>query len=164
VIAMTDTTKTGHRRVFLVVIDETEEMRLALRYAARRAHATGGRVDLLYVLEPPEFQQWSAISDLMKEEQREEAEKLLQAMSSRVYDIAGSFPVLHLREGSRREELVKLLQEDPGISILVLGAGTGPEGPGPLVSHIVGKLSGKLAVPITIVPGSLSEAQIDELT
>lgn len=161
---MTEKPEAANRRVFLVVIDETEEMRVALRYAARRAHATGGRVDLLYVLEPPEFQQWSAIGDLMKEEQREEAERLLQSLSSKVYDMAGSFPVLHLREGTRREELVKLLHEDPGISILVLGAGTGPEGPGPLVSHLVGKMSGKLRVPITIVPGSLTDAEIDEQT
>lgn len=161
---MTEKSEASHRRVFLVVIDETEEMRVALRYAARRAHATGGRVDLLYVLEPPEFQQWSAIGDLMKEEQREEAERLLQSLSSTVHDMAGSFPVLHLREGTRREELVKLLHEDPGISILVLGAGTGPEGPGPLVSHLVGKMSGKLRVPITIVPGSLTDAEIDDLT
>src|SRR3546814_10607305 len=31
-------------RVFLVVVDETEEMRVALRFAARRAHSTGGKV------------------------------------------------------------------------------------------------------------------------
>jgi nucleotide-binding universal stress UspA family protein len=160
---MTDEAGKRRQRVFLVVVDETEEMRVALRYAARRAHATGGRVDLLYVLEPPEFQQFGAIVDLMKAEQREEAERRLQAHSSDVYDMAGSFPVLHLREGSRREELLKLLDEDPSISILVLGAGTGPEGPGPLVSHLVGKMSGKLRVPITIVPGSLSDADIDDL-
>ncbi|MSP83893.1 MAG: universal stress protein [Alphaproteobacteria bacterium] len=160
---MAEESQQRRQRAFLVVVDESEEMRVALRYAARRARATGGRVDLLYVLEPPEFQHFSAIGDLMKEEQREEAERLLQSLSSDVYDMAMSFPVLHLREGNRREELLKLLAEEPGISILVLGAGTGPEGPGPLVSHLVGKMSGKLSVPITIVPGSLSDTEIDDL-
>ncbi len=153
-----------HRRVFLVVVDETEEMRVALRYAARRAKATGGRVDLVHVMEPPELQHWSGIGDLMKEEQRTEAERLLQAMSSQIYDMSGSFPVLYLLEGNRREEVLKLLQETPDISILVLGAGTGPEGPGPLISHLVGKFAGRLNVPITIVPGSLTDDQIDALT
>jgi len=152
------------QRVFLVVVDDTEEMHVALRYAARRAKATGGRVDLLYVMEPPEFQHWSAIGDLMRAEQREDAERLLQEYSSQVYDLSGSFPVLHLREGSTREELLKLIAEDPSISILVLGAGTGPEGPGPLVQHLVGKMSGRLRVPITIVPGSLKGDELDVLT
>jgi hypothetical protein len=46
----------------------------------------------------------------------------------------------------------------------VLGAGTGDEGPGPLVSYIAGKISGSMHIPVTLVPGSLTEAQIDELT
>ena len=45
-------------RVFLVVVDETEEYRIAVHYAARRAAHTGGRVALLYVIEPAEMQQW----------------------------------------------------------------------------------------------------------
>ena len=59
--------------------------------------------------------------------------------------------------------LLKLLDEEPNISILVLGAGTGPKGPGPLVSALAG-LSGRLRVPITIVPGGLSEADVDAIT
>ena len=72
--------------------------------------------------------------------------------------------MVHIREGRRRDELLALLDEEPGISILVLAAGTGPEGPGPLVTHLVGKMSGKMRVPITVVPGSLTDAQIAELT
>ncbi len=45
-------------RVFLVVVDDTEEMRVALRYACRRAAHTHGRVALLYVVESSEFQHW----------------------------------------------------------------------------------------------------------
>ena len=37
-------------RVFLVVVDETEEMRNALRYACRRAQHTQGKVALLLVI------------------------------------------------------------------------------------------------------------------
>jgi nucleotide-binding universal stress UspA family protein len=162
--AMSEKEVRRRQRVFLVVVDETEEMQVALRYAARRAKSTGGRVDLLYVMEPPEFQHWSAIGDLMREEQREEAERLLQELAGQAYDASGSFPVLHLREGSRREELLKLIAEEPSISILVLGAGTGSEGPGPLVQHLVGKMSGRLRIPITIVPGSLKEEDLDQLT
>lgn len=151
------------QRIFLVVVDETEEMRVALQYAARRAWHTGGRVALLYVIEPTDLQQWMAVETLVREEKRQEAETLLARLSAEVKEIAGSMPVVHIREGRRRDELLKLIEEEPGISILVLAAGTGPEGPGPLITALVGKMSGKMRVPITIVPGSLTDQQIAAL-
>jgi nucleotide-binding universal stress UspA family protein len=151
------------QRIFLVVIDETEEMRVALQYAARRARHTGGRVALLYVIEPSELQQWMAVETLMLEERREEAEQLLQKLSAEVNDLAGAVPIVYIREGRRRDELLALLDEEPGISILVLAAGTGPEGPGPLITALLGRMSGRMRVPVTIVPGSLSDDEIDAL-
>jgi len=151
-------------RVFLVVVDATAEMRAALRFACKRAKKTAGRVALLYVLEPAEFQQWMAVESLIQEERREEAEKLLQDLSAQVNEIAGTMPMVYVREGERPAQIMKLIEEEPSISILVLGAGTGPEGPGPLVSYLVGKMSGKLRVPITVVPGKLNDEQIDALT
>jgi nucleotide-binding universal stress UspA family protein len=148
------------QRIFLVVVDETEEMRVALQYAALRARHTGGRVALLYVIEPSELQQWMAVESLMLEERREEAEQLLQKLSAEVTDLAGAVPIVYIREGRRRDELMALIAEEPGISILVLAAGTGPEGPGPLITALVGKMSGRMRVPITIVPGSLTNEQI----
>lgn len=147
-------------RIFLVVVDQTEEMRVALQYAARRARHTGGRVALLHVIEPTDLQHWLAVETLMREERREEAEQLLQRLSAEVGEIAGALPIVYIREGRRRDELLALLEEEPGISILVLAAGTGPEGPGPLITALVGKMSGKMRVPVTIVPGSLTDEQI----
>jgi nucleotide-binding universal stress UspA family protein len=150
-------------RIFLVVVDESEEMRVALRYAARRAAHTGGKVALLHVIEPNDMQQFMAIESLMRQEQRQAAEELLQRLSAEVSDIAGTVPVVHIREGRRRDELLALLDEEPSISILVLAAGTGPDGPGPLITALVGKMAGRMRIPITVVPGSLSEAQIAAL-
>ena len=150
-------------RIFLVVVDETEEMNVALRYAGMRARHTGGRVALLYVIEPADFQHWKAVGDLMREEARSEGEQILQRCSQQVMDETGAMPVLYLREGERRNELLALINEEPGISILVLGANTGPRGPGPLVSALTGKFVGKLRVPVTIVPGNLSNEDIDKI-
>jgi nucleotide-binding universal stress UspA family protein len=151
------------QRVFLVVVDESEEMKLAVRYAARRAQHTNGRVALLYVIEPSDLQQWMAVETLMREERREEAEALLQTIADRVSSLSGSMPVIYIREGRRRDELLALIDEEPSISILVLAASAGPEGPGPLITALTGKTTAKLRVPVTIVPGNLSEAQIDAL-
>jgi nucleotide-binding universal stress UspA family protein len=157
------TTAPVQERVFLVVVDESEELKVALRYAARRAQHTGGRVALLYVIEPTELQHWGAVESLMKEERREEAEALLQKLAAEVTQIAGTMPIIYIREGRRRDELLAMIDEEKSISILVLAASPGSEGPGPLVSALTGKLASKLRIPITIVPGSLTAPQIDSL-
>lgn len=151
-------------RVFLVVVDDTEEMRAALRFACLRARHTGGRVALLRVVEPGEVQHFATIGNLMQAEARQEAESLLQRLAAEVNDYSGQLPVLYVREGNPREELIKLIDEEPRISILVLAADTGAGGPGPLVTALTGKLIGKLRVPLTIVPGNLSLDQIDAIT
>ena len=150
-------------RVFLVVVDESKEMGAALRFAARRAANTGGRVALLYVIEPVDQQHWLAVEDLARAERREEAEQLMQRLCDEIAPVAGSVPVVHIREGRRRDELLALINEDPGISILVLAAGTGPEGPGPLIAYLTGKPVARLRIPITIVPGGLTAEQIDAI-
>ena len=161
---MTETTRSPSNRVFLVVVDNSEEMPIALRFASRRAQHTGGRVALLYVVEPADFQHWMAVGDLMREEARSEGEQLLQKLAAQVNEITGSMPVLYVREGSRRDELLKIIEEEPSISILVLAASPGPRGPGPLISALTGKDIGKLTIPVTIVPGNLDEEHIDAIS
>ena len=151
-------------RVFLVVVDETEEYRVAVHYAARRAGHTGGRLALLYVIEPAEMQQWMAIEELAREERREEAEQLLQGLCEEIAPLAGAMPIVFIREGRRRDELIALINEEPSISILVLAAGTGAEGPGPLISYLTGKQAARLRIPVTIVPGGLTLDQVDALS
>jgi len=148
-------------RVFLVVVDDSPELKVALRYACVRARKTGGRVALLNVIEPADFQQWAGVNALMREEARQEAEQLLQKMAGDVQKLSGAMPVLFVREGVRRDELLQLITEEPTISILVLGASTSARGPGPLVSALTSKFVGKLRVPVTIVPGNLSLEEVD---
>ena len=152
------------QRVFLVVVDQTPELKIALRFACRRASHSGGRVALLFVTEPAEGVEWMGVGELMRAERRQEAEARLQELSSLVQELSGQMPMLHVREGDVRDELLKLLEEEPSISVLVLGAGTSAKGPGPLVSALTGKYANKLRVPLTIVPGSLAEYEIDAIT
>ncbi|HEY4163323.1 MAG TPA: universal stress protein [Dongiaceae bacterium] len=151
-------------RVFLVVIDETPELKLAIRYAALRARKTGGRVAMLHVTQPSDFQGWLGVTRLIREEARQQAEALMQKMAAEVQKLSNAMPVLYFREGDRREEVMKLIDEEPMISILVLGASTGPKGPGPLVQALTSKYVGKLRLPVTIVPGNLTVNDIDQVT
>ncbi|RAU23636.1 universal stress protein [Paramagnetospirillum kuznetsovii] len=151
-------------RVFLVVVDDSPEMRAALRFACRRARSSGGQVALLRVIEPAEYQHFASIGNLMRQEARQAAEELLDRLAGEVNSVSGHMPVLYVREGDPREELIKVITEEPSISVLVLGADTGSKGPGPLVTALTGKYVGKLRVPVTIVPGSLTAEQIDQIT
>ena len=151
------------QRTFLVVVDETREMRSALRYACGRAKRTGGRVALLYVTEPAEFQHWLGVGKVMEDERRAEAEQALQSLASEVVEATGRMPILYLREGRRSEELLQLLKEEPSISILVLGTAKGKADPGPIVTQLLGQMD-RVRVPLTLVPGGLSPEEIDALT
>lgn len=157
--------KTGRKgeRVFLVVVDESPEMRQALHYACRRAKRTGGRVALFYGMAPPEAQQWGAVADLMRQEARQQAEELIARHAETAATLTGHPPSIHIREGNVRDELVKLIAEDHSISVLVLGSSSSGEGPGPLVTAFAGKGASQLRIPLTIVPGVLTEAEIDEI-
>jgi nucleotide-binding universal stress UspA family protein len=150
----------GHRRKFLVVIDDTPECARALRYAARRAEHTGGGLALLYVIGTGDFQHWLGVENIMRAEAMEAAEAALGRFADMARSWSSIEPELVIREGNRSEEIVKLIESDEDIAILVLAAGIDTEGPGPLVTALAGKASGTFPVPITIVPGNLDDEAI----
>jgi len=151
-------------RIFLVVIDNSEEMRVALRYAGLRAKATGGRVALFTAVEPAEGHTWQAVGELVEEEQRAEAEAMMQRYSEDVVKLSGKTPVIFIRQGVAHDALLQLIDEEPTVSILILAAGTGRSGPGPLIQALTGKFYQRVSIPLTIVPGTLTDEEIDALT
>lgn len=151
-------------RTFLCVVDDTPELAPALRFACRRASRSGRKLGLLYIIEPVEFQHWMSVGELMEQEKREEAEETLQTIARSVQLRTGETPILYIREGETTEAVLDLINEEKCISLLVLGASTGTDGPGPLVTNLVEKKVGALRVPVTVVPGGLSEKEIDAIT
>lgn len=150
-------------RKFLVVVDKTPECYVALRFAARRAQHTGGRVTLLCIAQAAEFQQWRGVEEIMRDEAHQEAESLVHNGAKLVHELSGIFPELIIKEGRTADCVMELIKDDHDISILVLAAGTSKEGPGPLVSLFAGPLAGAHPIPVTIVPGGLSNDAIDAL-
>jgi len=149
----------GHRRKFLAIIDATPECDRAVYYAARRAEHTHGGLVLLFVIQPAQFQSWLGVENIMRAEAMDSAEETLAKFVARVREIASVEPELAIREGVPAEEIQKLINDDPDIAILVLATGTGTEGPGPLVS-LIAKANSAFPIPVTIVPGSLSDEDI----
>jgi hypothetical protein len=77
--------------------------------------------------------------------------------------IAGLEPETVLRTGDRAAEILAAIEADEDVALLVLAAGHDPSGPGPLVTTLAGRASGMLPVPLAIVPGHLSDQDIDAL-
>ena len=155
--------ESGHLRKFLLVLDESSELDSALAFAANRVHRTGGRITFLYVVEPGDFQHWLGVKEIEREEAYNKARALfrLYARKLKLMGFEDMLPEEVIREGQKVEEIMKLVEEDKDIAILVLGASDDPAGPGPLVSSIaIGQFAGKFPIPISIVPGCLSPEEI----
>lgn len=159
-MAKRQSTEAGHRRKFLVVIDDTPECSRALIYAARRAERTSGGLVMLYVIEPTEFQHWIGVENIMRAEAMDAAEDVLARFADLARRHSSVEPEMVIREGGKADEITALIEEDVDIAVLVLAASIDKEGPGPLVSSIAGKLAANFPVPITVVPGTLSDDDI----
>jgi nucleotide-binding universal stress UspA family protein len=150
-------------RTYLVVIDDSPEARVALRFAARRAAKTQGSVDVLAIVEPQDFVQWGGVQAAMEEEQRLRIEASIAASVGEIIDAAGIKPDIVVRQGDPVAAVRAHIGTREDIAALVLGAA--PSGkPGPLVTHFTGNDAGKLPVPVMIIPGSLSEEQLERLS
>ena len=154
------------QRKFLVIADESPEFQAALRFACRRAHSTGGHVALLKVIEPAVFEHWSGVRDEIERQARAEAEASLQALAEFIVMETGSAPeFIIVRADNTRAALRDVIGNDPDIKILVLAAAVGGRGPGPLVTSIAkeGVKWGARKVPVTLVPGDLTDEDIADL-
>jgi nucleotide-binding universal stress UspA family protein len=150
-------------RKFLVVLDDSRECLNAMRFAAMRAAHTGGGVTILSVIPPDEFNHWIGVGEVMREEARERIHAHFEVFAKWMRDRQDVDPELVIREGEPVPEILDYIEGDAEIGVLVLGAGTGRKGPGPLVTQLT-KNSGVLPVPITIVPGDLSKEKLEAIT
>jgi nucleotide-binding universal stress UspA family protein len=150
-------------RTYLVVIDDSPEASVALRFAARRAAKTGGAVEVLAVVEPQDFVQWGGVQAAIEEEQRLRIEGVISSSVGEIVDAAGIRPVIMVREGDPVTVVRALIGTRDDIAALVLGAS--PSGdPGPLVADFTGQDAGKLPCPVMIIPGSLSDERLEQLS
>jgi nucleotide-binding universal stress UspA family protein len=149
----------SHRSKFLVIVDDSVELNIAIQFAARRASNTKGGLVLLSVIEYADTQQWKSVEDIIHQESRAEAEKKLQEWSEVAFNISGNTPEIVIKEGVVSEEIIKFINEDKKIRFLVLAA-SDQDNPGPLVSLLAGQRSGKLPVPTVVIPAGLSSEEI----
>ena len=150
-------------RKFLVVLDDSRECLNAMRFAAMRAAKSGGGVEILAVIPPEEFNHWIGVGDIMREEARERIHAHFEVFAKWMRDRQGVDPELVIRESEPISEILKQVQADDEIGVLVLGASSDKKGPGPLVTQLT-RNAGTLEIPITIVPGELSKERLEAIT
>lgn len=158
--------ESGHRRKFLLVVDDSTEVESALYFAASRIEHSGGVIVMCYVIQPQDFQHWMGVRQVQLEEETNTARALFR-LFRRKLSLAGFDNVEIeevIREGNKADEIAKLIEDDEDIALLVLGAATDSKGPGPLVASLAaGSRAGTFAIPITIVPGNLTLESIRAL-
>ena len=149
-------------RVYLVIIDETEEARVALRFAARRAAKTGGMVHLLALVPRQNFNAFGGVQATIEEEARDRAEVLANSAAGELAYESGKMPQIAVRVGDGKTVIAEYLADHPEVAALVLSAAADGT-PGPLVAHFSANMSA-LTCPLFIVPGKLTEEEIDKLS
>ena len=156
--------ETGHKPKCLVIVDDTAEGDRAVCYASRWAVRAGGSVVMLRIVEiESQNQQWLGVADIMRAEAMEDANAALDRAAARANGVAAMTPERVIREGDPTEQVIDVIEKDVDIAMLVLAANPGPEGPGPIISAMA-NVVGTFPVPVVIVPGNLSDAEIDALS
>ena len=148
-------------RVYLVVIDESEEAVKALRFAARRASASGGAVRIVALVQPQKFNAFGSVQATIEAEARDRAEALANGAAASLMAEGSRPPGVTVLVGEAQSAIGDYLARNEDIAALVLAAGTGPT-PGPLVAHF-STHAGALPCPLYIVPARLDDAAIDRL-
>ena len=151
-----------HRSKFLVIVDDSVELSVAIRFAAQRARSTNGGIILLNIIEQFDPQQWQSVEEIIRQEAIDKAQAKLQRWSKVINDLVDIVPEVIVKEGVPSEKIVETLESDDAIRFLVLAAADSDQ-PGPLVTLLAGQKSGKLPVPIVVIPQGLTEDIIDDL-
>ena len=154
-----------NERYILVIADNTNEMNIALDYACARSKKTGRKIIIATFIQPLDVLTTQGVTEIMKNEAREEAEKKLQNAAFIVKESTGIMPVLQIREGEIMKELKNLIDEEKNINVLVIAANVDEkDNPGPIINALVSKELSNFRVPVMIVPGHFSKDHIALLT
>ena len=151
------------KRTYLVVVDDSAEARVALRFAARRAAKTNGRIEVLGVVEPQDFVQFGGVQAAIEEEQKLRIEGVVSAAIGEILDESGIEAKIIVAHGEAVKTVRDYVGGRPDVAALVLGAA--PSGnPGPLVANFCGNDAGALPCPVMLIPGSMSDERLEQLS
>ena len=147
---------------YLVVVDDTPESRVALRWAALRAAHVDARLTLLHAIPKTEFMAFGGVQATLEAEALAAADTLLAGIAAQCEAWTGQRPGVVVRNGEAAAAVMETLAADSSIRALVLGAAV-KGAPGPLVSWFAGERAGTLPCLLMIVPGGVDDARLEAL-
>jgi nucleotide-binding universal stress UspA family protein len=148
---------------YLVCVDNREESHIALRLACMKSRMRGHRVMLLHVTAPADFQTLGNIAERMREERLQEGQALLNGLAEEALSTYGIRPDIVLKEGSAGDEIIATITEEPDISMIAIGVAQHNSGRGKLTAWLASQLGSKLFIPIMMIPGNLTDEQLQTL-
>lgn len=148
-------------RVYLVIMDETDEARKALRFASRRAMASGGAVHILALVARQNFNAFGSVQATIEQEAKDRAEVMASSAAGNLFSESGKMPTISVKTGEGQAVIKEYLAEHPEVAALVLGAAADGT-PGPLISHFSSH-AGSLPCPLYVVPGSFTNDDVDRV-
>ncbi|GAC1508462.1 MAG: hypothetical protein NVS2B1_17370 [Bradyrhizobium sp.] len=104
-----------------------------------------------------------AFANSRRDGENGDASAVLDRAAGPANGIAGITPERAIREDDPTEQILDVIDKDVDIVMLVLAANPGPEGPGPLIT-LMADAAGSFPIPVTIVPGGLTDVDIDALS
>ena len=149
------------KKKFLVVIDDSNELKNAIHFAAQRAKNTDGTLSMLYVVDHAINAQWSKVEHLIEQEETSEAKKICRNWVQIIKDKFNIDTEIIIKLGKKKDEIIKILKEDKDIRFLVLATSGDGENPGPVIKSLLSSKMRDLSIPIVLVHGSMDEKDID---
>ena len=149
------------KKKFLVVIDDSKELKNAIHFAAQRAKNTNGALSMLYVVDHAINAQWSKVEHLIEQEETSEAKKICRNWAQLIKEQFNIDTEIIIKLGNKKDEILKLLKEDKNIRFLVLATSGDGENPGPIIKSLLSSKMRDLSIPIVLVPGSMNEKDIN---
>lgn len=151
-------------RKFLAVSDETEECISALVFAGMRAKAVGAGLVILRCARASGGGGWIGLDRDINQDAIDAARLKAVQHADQVEARTSVKPELIVSDDEAVDAIRKLVDGDPAIKVLILAAGSGRWGPGPLVSRLAkGKPLAARPIAVTVIPGDLSDKQLDEI-
>lgn len=149
-------------RRYLVCASNNSASRATLKLACVKAKHHGGSVTVAHAIPPADMQTLFTVADRLKNEQRAEAEKFLSEMCEEAFALTGLMPDISILEGKIGEEIISTAMEDKDIMLLMIGLAE-DSGRGKLVEWLSSQIGKKLLVPMMVVPGNLTDEQIQRI-
>lgn len=155
----------SNKMKYLVCVSDSEHSRVAIKYACNQALHTNSVIELLYVIEPSDFRSIMAIADKIDEEQRQEAEQLMHDLASVATEWSSKMiPSFQIRQGDVAEEIMNAIEEDEAVTMVIMGTAADSPSRDTLLPELVEHIGERLMIPMLIIPGTMTDHQIKQLT